>query len=191
MLWCLSFSMACSFPRKTHRPFNKACQLCLLWLCSLLWFLDMPLPSSVTSSSYKWSCGFWSIPILYSPWGICRGYCSCLEYSSSLEPVASATHPSLRWNVWPQPLLGVVSSPTLEFSLLDSSCFVSLLHSDDFTSLFACYFCVCNSCPFFIGNFICIFFSFSTIHSFGDCMVDDMLIVFFLYIKKAVYFEHF
>lgn len=93
--------------------------------------------------------------MLYPPWGTCRGHCPCLEYSSP-GPVAGATHPPPRWISDHTPN----SSPTLGFSLLVSSFFMPLLHSDDFASLFACYFCVCISCPLFIGNFKCIIFLF-------------------------------
>lgn len=83
---------------------------------------------------------------------------------------------------------GLSDKGVLGFSLLVSSFFVSLLYSDDFTGLFDCYFCVYISCPFFIGNFKCIFISFSTIRSFGDCMIDGMLIVFLFYIEQCFAF---
>lgn len=76
--------MASHFPRKICRPSIRSESSVCCGSAHLCDFLPcQPLLSSVTSSSYIWSCGFLSIPTLYPPWGICRGQHLCLECSSS------------------------------------------------------------------------------------------------------------
>lgn len=143
--------MASSFPRKTHRPFNRQPALPALISCHatpflshifqlhrILWFLEHSYALPTLGHLQR------ALPLS----GIFFFLRACGRCYTSSSQMGCLTTPL------------IVSSPTLGFSLLVSSFFMPLLHSDDFTGLFACYFCVYISCPFFIGNFKCIFFLF-------------------------------